>query len=290
MSPESSSPPFDLNNAKSCSSCCYSFEEDDTVASTYWDLDCGHRLCAKCFTSFSLSTTTVTRCCPSCKQSPISLVHTSFKFRGRGKNKRLHKVDKEISLLHPDEEDDFLTLHTRNCLPITVRLEPPPFENPIDVEEKLKIIFRKLKQTLVPPPSPQHSDGLVSHDRESFQGRNFYQKLDWLVENDSSSLLLECLSSLALGNDCVFSFLNKDRKNKFLTQMFVAAENIRHALDTRGSKFRQLMTDTFSILAQTERSHLLSKLGICYSRTTRDKYWKKGLTIFWSIKESGECE
>ena len=106
MSPRSSSL-FDSNTPKSCSSCCYPFE-DDTATSTYWDLDCGHRLCAGCFTSFSLSTTVVTRCCPSCKQSPFSLVHTSFKFRGRGRNKKLHKVEEEISLLHPDGEDDFL--------------------------------------------------------------------------------------------------------------------------------------------------------------------------------------
>ena len=59
-----------------------------------------------------------------------------------------------------------------------------------------------------------------------------------------------------------------------MSQIFVAAENIRYALTPRESKFRQLMTDAFSELGKTKQSIMLSKLGICYSRTTRDKYWK----------------
>ena len=277
------------NEPKSCSCCCKEFEFHCS-ASNYWDLEsCSHRLCGACFTKFSLSKS-IKKICPACKEPATSIIHTTFKHHGRGTNKKLCKIENEISLFHPDDEADYLTLQTRNCLPITVCLEPPSEccspEHLAEIEGNMQIIFRKMKQILVPKSNFDSSsnNSIIphsSHQRDTFQGKTFFDKMDRIVHDASSSLLLKCLSSLALGNDCVLSFLDQDRKKKFLTQMFVAAENIRCAIDTKGSRFRQLMTDAFSIMGKTSQCSMLSKLGISYSRSTRDKYWKKGVMIYW---------
>ena len=216
----SSSSQFNSNELKFCSYFNHAFE-GAAVTSNYWDLDiCGHRLCAEYFTSFSLSKM-VKKECPTCKRPPASIIHTSFKLHGRGNNKQLRRVEKDISLLHPDDEPDFLTIQTRHCLPITVCLDPTSFDNDkFENEEKLKLIFRKLKIVLVPKETVSHSSSASqsqrpkSHRRDTFHGKNFFDKMDRIIEDDSS-ILLQCLSSLALGNDCVFSFLDKDRKRNF---------------------------------------------------------------------------
>ena len=78
------------------------------------------------------------------------------------------------------------------------------------------------------------------------------------------------------------------KTQKFETQLFVAAENLRFSLFPRGSKFQQLMTDAFAQLGEVKQNKLLSQLGITYSRTSRDRHWKSRLDDILSLKTASK--
>ena len=243
----------------SCSNCLHEFKQNSAEL-TFWDLQCSHCLCAECFTSFTLN---IKKKCPQCQKIPSSIIHTFYKTHGRGSNHKLVKITKTISLIH-EEKEDYLTLHTQNNPSITVCIIPGQDDDQ-EIRDAMGLIFRKLKGMLNPHRSLKEKR--KSYDLDSIHGKNYFEKLDSIRKKDVSLLLL-CLKSLALGGTII---QGGSRKSTISCQLFAAAENIRCALDPKGSLFRRLISNALTVLGKETQNILLRKVGLCYSRQTEDR-------------------
>ena len=139
-------------NKKKCSNCIRQFSEQNSEL-TFWTLSsCNHCLCASCFTHQFALVNLTNKKCPKCRESPESIIHTTFKYHGRGSNRRLRREDNAISLKN-EEEDDYLTLHLHDELPMIMCLNPDhhdadDIESDEEVKKILILLFKKLKRVV----------------------------------------------------------------------------------------------------------------------------------------------
>ena len=232
--------------------------------------------------------------CPKCRESPESIIHTTFKYHGRGSNRRLRREDNAISLKN-EEEDDYLTLHLHDELPMIMCLNPDHhhaeyIERDEEVKKMLILLFKKLKRVVNPLHHNQLEDEdkkQKSYDLETIIGDNYDKKLDSITSGDTS-ILFECLKGLAIGEN---KTIEKQREKAVNSQLFLASKNLRRALNPRGSLLRRLLSNALTVLGSDKLNILLCRMGLCYSRqmerrnnASRVEATKAG--IFDSIKLS----
>lgn len=249
-----------------------------------WKLtSCNHLLCAKCFTKFALERE---RTCPCCHQSPDSVEHQHHTVEvTRRETKRNINSVHHIDLNHR-EKNEYITLHLSGSLPEHISLGPPmpppsssartPRTTRHNVnhtnEEKLLVcLFKKLKNVLnyrQEETNEQRKNKSLNFDQ--IEGKTHEDKIEYLSKSDGS-VLFQCLFYLAVGDEDV---VDEKRLKAINHQIYLAAENVRFALNPRGSELRSMMTNFLVAVGNSNemlKNKLLNRLGVCYSRQSEHR-------------------
>ena len=194
----------------------------------HWTLNCNtpHVLCAPCFASF-IQLPSHERVCPcqQCDQYPSKYVHSRYTKKRAG---GFTEEKTENVLLHYSNVPT-VTLLNPGSLPKTVHLTEDATDDPENCS-----ILRELFSNLHIPLLAHSRQPSGTAQEDTAKERSLEDQLSEMVNNDKS-VLFQCLHSLALGNDASSTNTNRHLKS----QVFMAAENIRHA-----SKFLDQHFDT----------------------------------------------
>ena len=120
------------------------------------------------------------------------------------------------------------------------------FETNEENVEQITSIFNRLHKVLIPTKKIQYKNNI--DDGIGCKG-SFQERLDNLEKENISSPLFKCIENLAIGDKSV----PENQQRNFQRSIFLAIQNILHSVDTRGAKFRHIMTDAQAILGEEDR-------------------------------------
>lgn len=251
-----------MSRVLNCSQCRRLIHEQINNQTTFWTLQCcAQKLCSVCFTSFAFQ---VQKHCPLCNIVPEEIEHCFFERHGRGKQAKLYRKTESNSIIHHSDKEYIILLKTGN-IPMTLCLDTnEDFETNEENVQKITSIFNRLHKVLIPTRKIEYKNDV--DDGIGCKG-SFQERLDNLVTENKSSPLFKCIENLAIGDKSV----PKNQQCNFQRSIFLATQNIQHSKDTRGVKFRHIMTDAQAILGEEDRFDILNRFGVSYSKNTRRK-------------------
>lgn len=223
-----------------CKKCTSSFDVP-SINTHAWRFECGCSICSHCHVEWTLKGNSCHHC-PVCKLQSENVIHSYYTVKRRG----LKKEEK----IFKDKNNDSITFKNYSI----------PLKKRRNAQEKdaLKEVFAILHQSM-----------LAENDSNIVSGKGTLEsQLETLAESDDSELNC-CLFALASGK--------MDKTNTTINMkciIYSAAENIRRAIDVRGSPLRSLMSRaciTFSC-AQDRLQSMFQKIGSCYSRQNSAKH------------------
>jgi len=244
-----------------CSKCTKSFE-NPSIDTNMWELDCQHALCPRCFTKFVGD---VKKECPVCNKTPRSIVHSFYEIGTATRTREAALIEMTDIIYLSSNEVPYITMSLPGKPPSTISLEVNGGSP--DTECFLEHLFSKLSPILLPFQKSTYTREAHKLDTDDVIGESYDEKLSSIVTEDKT-LLKKLLTKLAFGEA-------RPNDSSSDAQLFLAAENIRRAKEGRGSMYRRIMTNAFSILGPEARNKILRNFGVCYSRQTEERNDRK---------------
>jgi len=253
-----------------CCDSCQSALAPPSVHVIYWTLPCLHRLCADCFTGLAFSHNSecpCSNCSVICNKISRTYYQDEAASRSRTRSRTRHS-NGSIVLEADTKWTEFplqavptLTLKIPGESYSTVPLTEATTDDPENTST-LKKIFARLHFILLPSKTqieiPVDTKGTIE------------EILERMVNSDDSALN-HCLRSLATGQDD--GSLPPTSNLNLSTQIFMAAENLRQAMNPSGSELRRLVNRALTAFSNNTNSliSIFQKLGACYSRQNQSR-------------------
>ena len=192
--------------------------------------------------------------CLVCNKCPNSFDHCYCEEGMTSRHRQaILEIKEESFYLSSSDGRTYLTMTSPNNSPSTISLENDDADTTDTNKCFLANLFAKFNSFLVSKSKMDYTHD--THSLEDLPGETYLDKLNNLVDQDDS-LLKSLLTKLAYGD----SAPNQEDKTKRF-QIFLAAENIRHAKESRGSLLRRIITNSFTVLGEEMKSSILQKLG-----------------------------